>query len=108
MLCTSSYSESDFSDTCIGRKRSRRDDENYDQLYHKNAIKNREAIAARSQKRSRLNHSDQPTAAQTVAGTHPMGTGNQMDIEPILDRNTNDNLVPAKFKSDQVKTDCEK
>ena len=57
---------------------------------------------------TRLNHSDQPTAAQTVAGTHPMGTGNQMDIEPILDRNTNDNLVPAKFKSDQVKTDCEK
>ena len=62
-------------------------------MYHENVIKNCEII---------ITHSHQPTAAQTVADTHPMGMSDQMDIESILDRNTNDSLVPTKFKSDQV------
>lgn len=74
----------------------------YDHLYHKNAIKNREAIAARAQKRPRLTHTDQPIIPQIVGDSHPERTSRQMDIEPIYRPNTNDGLFPAESKPGQV------
>ena len=72
-------------------------------MYHKNAIKNRETIAARTQKRPRLTRSDQSTIAQIVADSHPEGMGHQMDIESISHPN-NDRLFSAQLKPDQVET----
>ncbi len=74
----------------------------YDHLYHKNAIKNREAIAARTQKRPRLTHTDQPTITQIVGDSHPERMSRQMDIEPIYRPNTNDGLFPAELESGQA------
>lgn len=85
-------------------KRPRRNNEKYNHLYHKNAIENRETIAARAQKRPRLTHSSQLTVAQTVAGSHPLEIGHQMDIESIPHSNINDRPLPAQFKPGQVET----